>query len=601
MNIRHRATWKGRLAVLAASTILAGAFAAPSWADKDQDAKTTTPIKHLVVIFGENISFDHYFATYPNAANPAGEPRFKAADDTPTVNGLSDGLLTNNPNLRQPFRLDRTEAFTCDMDHGYTDEQKALDGGLMDLFVQAVGRSGFGCRPDGSSVMGYYDGNTVTAMWNYAQRFAMNDNSFDTMYGPSTPGALNLVSGQTGLVSLLTFQNGQLTSTTPGTDTGDTDPALDDCGRDLGGTVVNKTATMQSNSPNIGDLLNAQHITFWGWFEGGFAPTAPATLNPDGSTKTPAVCGQAHTISTNTPNPPTQDNNPTNIDIHKTPIPDYVAHHAPFMYYASTRNVHHVRPSSVAKIGFDDANTVDGSANGATFPVNHQYDISDFFAALKNGNLPSVSYLKAPAFEDAHPANSDPLDEQRFVVGVINALQQSPEWGETAVIILYDDSDGWYDHVMPPIVNQSVSSQDSLVPFNPAQPVNGVLPASATSPGQIATSGLCATPGATAASKTLDTRCGHGPRQPFLVISPFAKQNFVDHSQTDQTSVLTFIEANWGLGFVDGGPALPAGAPLGTASFDHVAGSVMNMFDFDNGPRMERLFLDDTTGEVVHN
>src|SRR5262249_1616449 len=86
----------------------------------------------------------------------------------------------------------------------YTAEQKAVNGGLLDKFVQATSRTGTGCAKDGSTVMGYYDGNTVTALWNYAQHFAMNDNSFDTTFGPSTPGALNLISGQTG--------NGQLAS-----------------------------------------------------------------------------------------------------------------------------------------------------------------------------------------------------------------------------------------------------------------------------------------------------------------------------------------------------------------------------------------------------
>src|SRR5579884_3919236 len=98
----------------------------------------TTPIKHLVVIFQENVSFDHYFATYPNATNPAGEPAFYAAPDTPTVNGLTQELLTNNPNLDNPKRLDRAQALTCDQDHGYTAEQQAFDHGLMDKFVQST-------------------------------------------------------------------------------------------------------------------------------------------------------------------------------------------------------------------------------------------------------------------------------------------------------------------------------------------------------------------------------------------------------------------------------------------------------------------------------
>ncbi len=88
-------------------------------------SNTTTPIQHLVIIFQENVSYDHYFATYPVAANPAGEPQFTAAPDTPAANGLSGGLLTSNPNLANPFRLDRSHPITCDMNHDYTPEQKA--------------------------------------------------------------------------------------------------------------------------------------------------------------------------------------------------------------------------------------------------------------------------------------------------------------------------------------------------------------------------------------------------------------------------------------------------------------------------------------------
>src|SRR5260370_5218894 len=162
---------------------------------------TTTPIKHVVVIFQENVSFDHYFATYPVAANNTGsEPSFTAAANSPSVNGLRGPLLTNNPNSVQPFRLTRAQAVTCEQDHNYGDEQKAYDGGMMDKFVEAVGSSSTSCDVGGYGkgiVMSYYDGNTVTAMWNYAQNYAMSDNSFGTTFGPSTPGVLNLISGQT--------------------------------------------------------------------------------------------------------------------------------------------------------------------------------------------------------------------------------------------------------------------------------------------------------------------------------------------------------------------------------------------------------------------
>src|ERR1700704_6031232 len=203
--------------------------------EKSSNGVTTTPIEHVVVIFQENVSFDHYFATYPNAENTTpGEPVFNASDDTPSVNGLlSAGLLTNNPNSQQPFRLSRSQAVTCDQDHSYTDEQKAFNSGLMNLFKETVGVGAGTCVDAGKGkglVMGYYDGNTVTALWNYAQHFAMSDNSFSTTFGPSTPGALNLVAGNTAGATVVSGSPaGNLADgLTSGAVIGDPRPAGDD-------------------------------------------------------------------------------------------------------------------------------------------------------------------------------------------------------------------------------------------------------------------------------------------------------------------------------------------------------------------------------------
>src|SRR5579872_389298 len=217
------------------SRIRRGMFALPVWlagslavALPAHAANPTTPIQHVVVIFQENVSFDHYFATYPVAANnSASEPAFHAAPDTPSVNGLNGSLLTHNPNSVQPFRLTRAQAVICDQDHNYNDEQKAFNSGLMNKFVETVGSTSASCDVTGKGkgiVMGYYDGNTVTALWNYAQRFAMSDNSFGTTFGPSTPGVLNLVSGQTHGAD--TPIAGTVAN---GTVIGDADPAHDDC------------------------------------------------------------------------------------------------------------------------------------------------------------------------------------------------------------------------------------------------------------------------------------------------------------------------------------------------------------------------------------
>jgi phospholipase C len=210
-----------RMALGAAGLCLVGQLCTALPAQAASGTGTATPIEHIVVIFQENVSFDHYFGTYPTALNPAGEPAFTAAPGTPSVNGLGtlvngqpEGvLLTDNPNANNPanapnainpFRLDRSQAATCDQDHNYGDEQKSFDQGLMDRFPASVGNgdgpfcnAAFGYGKDKGLVMGYFDGNTVTALWNYAQNFAMSDNSYSSTFGPSTPGLLNLVAGNT--------------------------------------------------------------------------------------------------------------------------------------------------------------------------------------------------------------------------------------------------------------------------------------------------------------------------------------------------------------------------------------------------------------------
>jgi len=481
--------------------------------------KPKTPIQHLVVIYQENVSFDHYFATYPKADNPAGEPAFTAKKHTPTVNGLSGALLTNNPNATNPFRLDRSQASTCDQDHEYTAEQEAFNALKMDKFLEFVGVGSPGCPDYGFGAgltMGYFDGNTVTAFWNYAQHFAMNDNSFGTTFGPSTPGAINLISGNTNGANPpdLTV-NGEI-DTIAGSVIADPQPTGDVC-------TTRDNVTMSGK--NIGDLLNANGVT-WGFFEGGFDLTQ---TNPDGSTG----CKRSHTSTV------------TNVK-----KGDYIPHHQPFQYYASTANPNHLRPTSV-------------SAIGTTDQANHQYDTTDFFAALANGNMPSVSFLKAAGYQDGHAFYSDPLDEQTFVVNTINTIEKTPEWKSTAIIILYDDSDGWYDHQAPQIVNGSTTDADAL---------NGP--------------GKC---GSGPQLGNAQGRCGYGPRLPFLVISPYARLNFVDHSLTDQSSVLRFIEDNWKTG------------GIGNGSFDQIAGKIDKMFNFERPAHAKKraLFLDPDTGLVA--
>lgn len=491
----------------------------------------------------ENASFDLMFGTYPVALNPPGEPEFTPRPGTPGVNNLNGVLLTDNPNETNPFRIDRLESYTCDQDHSYTREQLARNGGLMNKFVR------FDAEPPTDSrqfcsqnaeghwdtVMGYFDGNAVTALWNYAQYYAMSDNFFGTTSGMSTRGHLNLTAADTygvvcgnqkdvigpdippcggiaGSTEIPAPTNGNMA-----TYNADVDPYWDICSDDS-----EDGAAALGDRPTIGNLLNDASIT-WGWFQGGFMTDAEGEC----SSSHPLV---AFDIA-----------NGIDPETDTLRFTDYVPHHNPFQFFRSTANPSHLPPSSVGMIGHTDQ-------------ANHLYDIAHLWDAADAGNLPSVVFIKPPAYQNGHPGNSDPLDAQVFIVETINRLMDLPQWEDMVIFIAWDDSDGWYDHVMPPIINKSATEYDFLCGEHSDGPGG---------------------------------RCGYGPRLPFIVVSPYAKENFASGALKDQTTITRFIEDNW----LDG-------ERLTDISFDNHANSVLDMFDFSTR-RDDKLILDPMTGQPV--
>lgn len=183
---------------------------------------------------------------------------------------------------------------------------------------------------------------------------------------------------------------------------------------------------------------------------------------------------------------------------------------------------------------------------GHSGPANHQYDLNNFWEAIGSNSLPSVSFIKAPTYLQGHPSSSDPIAEQKFLVDTINRIQKSPDGASSAIILTWDDSGGWYDHDMPLIVNPSNDPKNDALfgkyLCNPSQTKNNI---------------------------NQNDKCGYGPRIPILVISQYAKVNFVDHTLTDFASIIKFIEDNWKLG------------QIGNGSFDSIANSLDNMFNFD--------------------
>ena len=247
--------------------------------------------------------------------------------------------------------------------------------------------------------MDHYDGNTVTALWNYAQHYAMSDNDYQTNFGPEPPAAVNLVSGDTSGAEAMNPTTlapeadpsaiGSPNASEVGTLYGDADPAFDECSDS---NHTNSNPVVELSGSNIGTILDAADVT-WGWFQGGFAPTSS---NAGG-----AVCGSDHE------------------NISGTEVQDYVPSRDPFQYYGSTANPTHLPPSSEAAIGTTDQ-------------ANHQYDLSYFDDTLADGNLPAVSFVEPPAYESGQPGASDPLDEQNFLASTINQIVQSSYWPSTA-------------------------------------------------------------------------------------------------------------------------------------------------------------------------
>jgi phospholipase C len=634
-------------ALLAALAVSGGAVAPTASATKIVEPSTTTPVKHVVVIFGENVSFDHYFGTYPNATNSDGQ-RFKASKETPAVDGLtpatsetlppqlrhSTNLLYSNPNAAQPQRLDSSATglsgdaggqLTCDQDHNYSDEQQAFDNAAMDRFVQSVGTGGgntpFGTPCNPASVMDYYDGNTVTALWNYAQHYAMSDNSYGTTFGPSAPGAINLVSGDTGNVDTAHEANNPsiATSTSPDADltsdgfggyslTSDAQPYWDDCST--------RDAVALSGT-NIGDELNATGLS-WGWFQGGFRPTASyqealADVGKSGQADSVFAPDEFSSFFSNAANRPAHSSNQNLCDaVHPVGAglggtgqwgykDDYIPHHEPFQYYASTANPHHLTLptgaggqdtlSGLQEIGHDTQAYLGGAPQFNT--PNHQYDMSDFNQLVEAINrkelppadLPQVSFLKASGYQDGHAAYSDPEDEQQFVTSTINMLMRSPDWKNTVVVVNWDDSDGWYDHAYSGVTNPSLSPADNLT--------NTSLTVSSTG-----TSGQCGgspqgteeTPLPLAGEQG---RCGLGPRLPLLVVSPFARHDAVDSNLSDQSSMINFIEYNWAL------PGIPGSfdqALAGTNASEGIPFDLAGLLEF-GGKANGKLYLDQVTGQ----
>ncbi len=618
-----------------------------------QLSETKTPINHVILVLLENVSFDNMFGTYPVAQNLPGESPFyplpgtQFPDNLLTIDPLTGGnYLTTNRNVGQfgtgkvnPMRLAPNQVLTNFESNGYTRMQLDVHNGLMDhfvlnqetpdpisIFVDPLLPPFDATYGQGANiVMDYWDGNSFTGMWNYAQYYAMNDHCFASGYGESVIAGINWGSGFNGeivpefphlLIDVNLLQilangfsaNPQLPTFPPGTrfvEWGDVLASFNNVALynwvfpkgDLyileclffwfedvplsvqetiefpgvsGVVEFFQQFTANYINPkhkNIGDQLNTKQIT-WGDFRGGWRPKQSlldpnAIVIPLDDIFPPDVVVQLKAImpeydslialfhASLDPTPPLGSGGLTIFDI-VGPVAD-AEDILPFEYFASTSNPHILPYSSLENVGQTDQ-------------ANHIYDIDDFYNALAIGVLPSVCYIRLPSYQSGHPSESNAFDNQVGVVTLLNTLMDTPFWENTAIFLQWDECNGNYDH-KPPFLVKSSAWPDNNPYIDPICEI--------------------ARRGAAVGIPKAQLRAGYGPRIPFIAISPWTKENYISHELTDQTSIIRFIEFNWGL------PRLKHG------SYAEIAGKLGDLFDFSPERTLApKVFINPFTGQV---
>lgn len=442
-------------------------------------------VDHIIVIFQENRSFDHYFGTYRSPqghavenlldaegkvsdrftglqANPAGIPYnyLPVPYDLP---GFAGAVLENKPFALAEF-LPATHNVPWDPAHHFFRMFAQVNGGKMDRFVALAlakhhgplgdasesdrVRSMFAQSRPSAAVVGYYTRRDLPFYHRLADEYVLHDNFFQAISGGSTANALYLVAARSAV-----------SAKAPKGRVGSLERAVFDMPYDERGILINDLPPLlgptetafedlkiapdpqEQSYPNIGDRLAEAGLS-WAWYNENWNAVKPWAM------KSAFGAGDGSAV----------------VDA----IELYVPHHNPFQYYPSwQRNV---------KAG-------------------HMRDAEDFFEDLRGGRLPSVSFVKATGIHDEHPADSAPRWGEQWVQRLLQAVGESPLWGRVAVVMTYDEGGGFWDHVPPP-------RPDAY---------------------------------------------GCGTRIPAFVIGPWARRGFVDHRVGDTTSVLALIEARFGL------------------------------------------------------
>ncbi|MCW6508820.1 alkaline phosphatase family protein [Lichenifustis flavocetrariae] len=505
-------------------------------------------IKYVFVIFNENESFDHEYGTFPgvNGIYSTGQaPRSAAA--TPGFNQTYFDAFNNTANTVHPFLLgpSQNSTYMDSVDHSHTGLAKKLDvvNGTpkMDGFAQDEFTGKAGSAPASQAaeakgrqfanlVMSHIDCDTIPFFWRYASRFTIFDNIFATEDTPSTPNAIAMIAGQSGETQWV--KHGPAGTTGPvsgtingisysGTATTAGLPIVNDPNPYWGSEFDTTTVNRQPTSPkeNYTPSNVAPNLTFATVPLTAMGTGIKSTLSGDQNAASneadiqkdiPAIAasgakpvewrwyqsGYDHEV-----------NDPTSVATHQ----NYVAHHQGPQYFGYLANNNNTIPNLRGETDFfDDIAGNKLPANGGIIYIRGGYNNQKGFvppiqnpnypAALTSTDITTIDVSKNG--DDDHPGYSDRQITEANDARIINAIAANPTlWSQSAIIMTYDESDGFYDHVPPRILSYGPDS----------------LPLS------------------------------RGVRVPLLVISPYARAHTVSHAEGDHNAVIETINAIFNL------------------------------------------------------
>jgi phospholipase C len=392
-------------------------------------------VKHVVVIYMENHSFDNLYGQFEGAEGQAsaskeamlqldrnGQP-YQYLPAVPRSSAFPTNIPNGYFNIDQYVPADKE---TPDVTHRYYQERSQINNGKMNLFAAYNSTAGL--------TMGYYK-TSLLPLYPVAKEFTLCDHFFHSAFGssflnhqwliaaatpsfPDAPQEIRAVLDADGKMK----KDGLLTPEGYAVNTVHSVNQPHPAGAKQANLVPSQT------NPTIGDRLSEKNIS-WAWYSGGWDD---------------AIAGK--------------------------PDEFFQYHHQPFIYYKSF-------------------------ADGTAAKKEHLKDEKDFLEAAKEGTLPAVSFVKPLGVQNEHPGYSSVVTGETHALSLINAVRNSPNWKDAVIILTYDENGGFWDHVAPPVID----------------------------------------------------KWGPGSRIPAIIISPFAKKAYVDHTQYETVSILAFIEKRWGL------------------------------------------------------